>query len=77
LKPEDFVTRWQSAQTLADFCEGTGINQANARSRANYYRSKGIALKPLTNGGGVLDIVRLKKLAEKLNPLDARDEGAV
>jgi hypothetical protein len=77
LKPEDFIRRWQSAQTLKDFCAGQDITPANARSRANYYRSKGIPLKRLTNGGGVLDIVALKNLAEKVNPLDAREENVV
>jgi hypothetical protein len=67
VSPEDFIEAWQSSSTCAEVTAKTGLNAAAARSRAYFYRQRGLPLKLMRTGREALDIVNLKKQMEKKN----------
>ncbi len=66
LRPEEFVTSWQLADTLDTFCINTGMRKGAASVRASLYRKKGVNLKRFPRGPNTkrksLDIKLLNQL---------------
>ena len=65
-RDEEFVTIWQRSNTIAEFCEITGLKPSYVVVKASRLRRDGIQLKRMgskTPG----DKLRLARLAEELS----------
>jgi len=62
-----FVKAWESADSLADAAEKLGMKVTSLRTRAYFYRGKGVELKKFPRGGGgsPLDVAALNALIGK------------
>jgi hypothetical protein len=79
----EFVTVWQSAETMTDVCEALEMKPGTAQVRASTYRKKGVLLKKFAKGGKSFDVNALNELiagieAPVLGSVDtpAKDEEA-
>jgi hypothetical protein len=79
---EDFVRTWESADSIAEVGEKTGMARGAINSRAAHYRKSGIPLKRMARQGRRhLDIEALKALCSNgaddlpLRPVEAPVEG--
>ena len=52
IKPETFVTAWQTSDSVDEFCYKTGMKKNSAVVWACSYRKKGINLKTMPRKGG-------------------------
>lgn len=63
----DFVVAWMTAKTIQDVAKALNINQAAARNKARYLRSKGVSLPklhyPLKDNS--LEVAQLNSLVKK------------
>ena len=67
--PEEFVRAWQTAKSLAEVAERTGLKLETARARGRRFRKRGIPLKSFAGQGRpATDWESLKRLAEELGP---------
>jgi transposase len=62
--PERFCAVWQQSQSRAEIAKKLGISENRASVKANYYRSKGVALKRFPRGRTALDIDNLKRVVD-------------
>jgi len=69
MSAEEFVRRWQSADSLQEVLAAHGGTRSNVSMRATIMRRKGVPLKRFSKGSGVgeeIDWPALRKLAESL-----------
>jgi len=68
---ENFIETWQKAGSPLDVAKALGTKIQSVKSRAAYYRKKGIGLKRFASSGRgaqPLDVSKLDKLAKSLAP---------
>ncbi len=70
--PEEFIKAWQTSESTTEVAEKTGIDKRSVPARASFYRKCGIQLKKHFRGRPRLDIERLSKLADSLQPDDEK-----
>jgi hypothetical protein len=58
----EFVTVWQSAETMTEVCENLEMKPGTAQVRASTYRKKGVLLKKFAKGGKSFDVNALNDL---------------
>jgi hypothetical protein len=58
----EFVTVWQSAETMTEVCENLEMKPGTAQVRASTYRKKGVLLKKFAKGGKSFDVNALNEL---------------
>jgi hypothetical protein len=67
---EEFVTVWQSAETMDEVCERLEMKAGTAQVRASTYRKKGVNLKKFPKGGKSFNVGALNALIDTLpNPV--------
>jgi hypothetical protein len=64
---EQFVLAWQSAASFNEVLQKLDLPEKTIRSRAAYYRRKGVKLKKWRLGRKRLDVAALNKLIEETN----------
>lgn len=68
---QEFMTAWESSESVAGVAEKTGLKETSVQARASKYRSLGIPLKEMTRGGGPkLDVAQAQALLAKLRGVD-------
>jgi|7_EtaG_2_1085326.scaffolds.fasta_scaffold21443_2 hypothetical protein len=67
IKPETFVTAWQTSDSVDEFCERTGMKKNSAVVRACSYRKKGINLKKMPRKGGGRNPLNVKLLNQLIS----------
>jgi hypothetical protein len=65
ITPEEFIRAWQSSETLDEAAQKLGTYKSVCHSRAAYYRTKGVPLKPLMTRKAIC-WSELQNLAETL-----------
>jgi|TARA_A100001518_G_C1193444_1_gene38453 hypothetical protein len=67
ISAEDFITAWQTSESMPEFVEKTSMTPRGASVRASQYRKKGVPLKKFVAvGSRRLDWSKLSSLAEEL-----------
>ena len=60
---EDFITAWETSDSVGEVCGKLDMSKQNAYARATKYRSEGVPLKKFVGGGGKAKISTEEKLA--------------
>ena len=60
---EDFITAWETSDSVGEVCGKLAMSKQNAYARATKYRSEGVPLKKFVGGGGKAKISTEEKLA--------------
>lgn len=61
--PEEFVKAWQSSESIQEVADKLDIKYAAAYKRAEYFRLRGVKLKPISRKPGI-DVDTLNKLCD-------------
>jgi hypothetical protein len=68
VQPQDFVLIWERSESVEEVAEATGMNPNAVRTRAYFYRKKGVNLKvfePKPRGKAPLPVDELNMLINR------------